>query len=84
MTRYRFDEVRAALQKHWGLALYRGGDMGDDKHDGRWTTEYSRTGFVVGGAFPGHGHGYRRFKTLAAVVRVCELDAVIRQTKGTP
>lgn len=32
MRPYRFAEVRAALREHWGLALYRGGEMGDGKH----------------------------------------------------
>lgn len=57
MTRYRFAEVSAALRAHWGLALYRGGEMGDDEHDGRWDVTYSRTGFVVYGDIPGKGHG---------------------------
>jgi hypothetical protein len=80
VTRYRFEEVRASLQKHWGLSLDRGG-RADERYDGRWTVEYSRTGFIVGGAIPGHGHGHRRYTSLAAVVRVWELDAVIQQLR---
>lgn len=57
MTRYRFAEVRSALREHWGLALYRGGEMSDGAHDGRWDVTYSRTGFVAYGDLPGRGHG---------------------------
>jgi hypothetical protein len=78
---YRFDEVQAALRKHWGLELRRGGDMGDGQHDGRWSVEYSRTGFVVGGEFPGHGHTYRRYETLAVVARAFELATVIQGSR---
>ena len=81
MTRYRFDEVRSALHKHWGLSLHRGGAMKFDEHDGRWDVVYSKTGFVVGGDLPGFGHGYRRFESLTAVVRACDLAALIRQTR---
>lgn len=86
MTRYAFAEVRAALRSHWGLSLHRGGEMGDGRHDGRWDTAYSRTGYVVGGQLPGLGHGYRRFATLADVVTGCDLAAVIergRRASGT-
>ena len=82
MTRYAFDEVRAALRKHWGLSLHRGGDMSALARDGRWDACYSKTGYVIGGSLPGLGHGYRRFRSLAAVVRVCDLKKVI--AKGRP
>lgn len=81
MTRYTFDEIRKALHVHWGLSLHRGGAMTDSKYDGRWTAEYSRTGYVVGGALPGRGHGYQRFRSLADVVRVCDLDQVVARTR---
>lgn len=77
--RYSFDEVRAALLKHWGLALHRGGDLGDGKHDGRWAIEYSRTGFLIRGQLPGIGYGFQRFEALADVVRACDLAAVIER-----
>jgi len=83
MTRYSFDAVRAALREHWGLSLYRGGDLTDLGKDGRWDTAYSKTGYIVGGNLPGHGHGYRRFQSLGAVVRTCDLAKVItRQRRG--
>jgi hypothetical protein len=84
VTRYTFDEVRAALREHWGLSLHRGGsDRTDGKHDGRWAVEYSRTGYVVGGSLPGRGHGRQRFRSLEGVVLVCDLAKVItRQRRG--
>jgi hypothetical protein len=81
MPRYRFEEVRAALKKHWGLALHRGGEMAFDDHDGRWDICYSKTGFVIGGQLPGYGHGYRRYTSLAQVVIACDLEDVIRQLR---
>jgi hypothetical protein len=79
MPRYTFDEVKRALHEHWGLALRRGGEMGDGdaRHDGRWTVEYSRTGYVIGGDLPGTGHGFRRYETLGQVVKSCDLEKVI-------
>jgi len=84
MTRYAFNEVRAALLKHWGLSLHRGGDMTDLGRDGRWDTAYSKTGYVVGGQLPGIGYGHRRFSSLTAVVRVCDLAKVIATDRRTP
>jgi len=81
MTRYVFDEVRAALSKHWGLSLHRGGEMGDDKHDDRWDTCYSKTGYVVGGQFPRGGHGYRRVRSLSDVVATFDLKKVISKDR---
>lgn len=81
MTRYAFDAVRAALRKHWGLSLHRGGDLTDLGRDGRWDTAYSKTGYVVGGQLPGIGYGHRRFGSLAAVVRVCDLAKVIAEDR---
>jgi hypothetical protein len=81
VTRYRFAEVSVALRKHWGLALYRGGEMGDGKHDGRWDVTYSRTGFVVYGDLPGKGHGGVRYETLAQVVASCGLTEVIERAR---
>lgn len=85
-SRYRFEEVRSALQKHWGLSLHRGGDWGDgnERHNGRWTVEYSRTGYIVGGQLPGRGHGFMRFSSLGAVVRSCDLADVLRQQRMSP
>lgn len=51
---------------------------GDPRHTGRWTIEYSRTGFVIGGQWPRGGFGYRRFDSLVQIVRNFELAAVIR------
>ena len=51
--------------------------MDDGQHDGRWDLCYSRTGYIVGGALPGRGHGYQRYETLTDVVRACDLAAVI-------
>jgi hypothetical protein len=81
VIRYRFAEVSSALHEHWGLALYRGGAMGDGKHDGRWDVTYSRTGFVVYGDLPGRGHGGLRYKALAQVVTSCSLAEVIKQAR---
>jgi hypothetical protein len=81
--RYAFAEVRAALHKHWGLSLHRGGaDMTDGKHDGRWDVTYSRTGYVVGGQMPRGGHGYRRYVTLKDVVASWGLAKVIAEEKA--
>lgn len=80
--RYSFDVVRAALKAYWGLELRRGSSTGGDgTHDGRWDVTYSKTGFVVGGNFPGVGHSYRRFESLADIVRVCELERVIEEKR---
>jgi hypothetical protein len=81
VARYVFDEVRAALRKHWGLSLHRGGEMTDLGRDGRWDTCYSKTGYVIGGQMPGIGYGHRRFSSLAAVVRVCDLAKVITKDR---
>jgi hypothetical protein len=80
MARYAFDEVRAALDEYWGLSIYRGGGRQDHAHDGRWAVEYSRTGYVVHGRMPGMGFSYRRFDSLAAIVKACDLaDAIHKQ-----
>ena len=79
MPRYTFDEVKIALRQHWGLSLHRGGELTDLGKDGRWDTAYSKTGFVVGGALPGRGHGYLRYETLGQVVKSCDLAKVIRE-----
>lgn len=83
-TRYSFDEVREALKKEWGLDLHRGGDLTDLGRDGRWDTCYSKTGFVVGGQFPGFGGiSYRHYRSLARVVHVCKLsDSLARKRRG--
>lgn len=82
MSQYTFDEVRAALKKHWGLGLARGGvDGTDGKHDGRWDVSYSRTGFVVSGQFPGFRYGHQRFRSLRAIVAACELESVIEKAR---
>ena len=79
MSRYRFDEVRSALREHWGLSLHRGGELTDLGRDGRWDTAYSKTGYVVAGQLPGIGYGHRRFSSLAAVVKVCDLTKVLAE-----
>ena len=81
MTRYAFDEVRAALRAHWGLALHRGGELTDLGRDGRWDTAYSKTGYVVAGQLPGIGYGHRRFSSLAAVVRVFDFAKPITENR---
>lgn len=81
MSRFTFDEVRAALRAHWGLSLHRGGEVGDGDHDGRWDPCYSKTGFVVGGNLPRRGHGYERFPSLVSVVRVWDLAKRIAEDR---
>lgn len=81
MTRYAFDEVRAALHDEWDLALYRGGALTDLGRDGRWDTAYSKTGYVIGGSLPGRGHGHQRFRALSDVVRVYRLAKAIAKKK---
>jgi len=80
VPRYTFDEVRAALSKHWGLRLARGGGEGTDGvHDGRWDVAYSRTGFVVDGQFPRRGYSHQRFRSLRGVVSAWDLKKVIEK-----
>jgi hypothetical protein len=81
-ARYSFEEVRAALQKHWGLHLYRGGELGDGQHDGRWDVTYSRTGYVINGELPRGGYGSVRYPTLARVVIACDLAPVIERARN--
>jgi len=81
VTRYSFDEVRAALDKEWGYSIARGDAKGDGKHDGRWDTCYSKTGYIVHGNFPGHGYRHKRFRSLAAVVRGCELAGSLAEAR---
>jgi len=56
VSRYAFDEVRAALRKHCGLSLHRGGDM-TDLGSRRRRPASPRL------------HGNPRFRSLGAVVR---------------
>ena len=82
MTRYSFDEVRAALDKEWGFKLQRGeASRADGKHDGRWDTTHSRTGFIISGNFPGHGYRHKHYRSLAAIVRGCKLDKSIAEAR---
>ena len=81
MTRYGFDEVRAALHGGWGLTLHRGGSMTDLGHDGRWDAAYSKTGFVVGGNLPRRGYGYERYRSLANVVAAWDLAKSIAEAR---
>lgn len=83
MSRYTFDEVRAALAKEWGLSLHRGGQMGDGKHDGRWDSCYSKTGFVVGGHIPRRGHSYQRYRSLVDVVASWDLGKPLAQSRAS-
>jgi hypothetical protein len=78
--RYRFDEVKAALLEHWGLALHRGGELSDMGRDGRWDRAYSRTGFIVLGEMP-RGYGCRRYTALAGVVVAWDLEKVIGEAR---
>lgn len=80
MPRYTFDEVRDAAKDHWGFTLRRG--TADGNRDGRWAKEYSRTGFILGGNFPGEGYGYRRYASLARIVKVCDLGPVIAKQRA--
>ena len=82
MTRYTFDEVRAALRVHWGLSLHRGGELTDLGKDGRWDTAYSKTGYVVGGSLPRRGYGHQRFRSLNAVARNYDLTSVVARGRS--
>jgi len=83
MSRYTFDEVRAALDKEWGFTLQRGEmTRSDGKHDGRWCVTHSRTGYIVSGQFPGNGFRHKHFRSLAAVVRGCKLTASLAEARG--
>jgi hypothetical protein len=82
VTRYAFDEVRAALDAEWGLKLHRGGSLTDLGRDGRWDTVYSKTGYVVSGNFPGYGYRHKRYRSLAAIVRGCKMDKVIAKKRS--
>lgn len=78
MTRYVFDEVRAALQKEWGYVIERGEPRrANGKHDGRWDVTHATTGYIVSGNMPGFGHRHRWFRSLSDVVRVCKLTEVL-------
>jgi hypothetical protein len=82
MTRYTFDEVQRALKAEWGLTLQRGeASKAADAHDGRWDVTQAKTGFVVGGSFPGHKHSYRHYRSLAQIVRACELAKPIQERR---
>jgi hypothetical protein len=81
-TRYAFDEVKKALDAYWGLSLHRGGDRTDLGRDGRFDTVYSKTGYVVSGAFPGNGYSSRRFRSLGRIVKVCDLEKTIAKERG--
>jgi hypothetical protein len=81
VTRYAFEDVRAALAKEWGLSLHRGGDMGDGKHDGRWDRTYSKTGYVVLGHFPRSGHSSQRYRSLGDVVQSWELTKALAEKR---
>lgn len=78
--RYRFNEVKTALLKHWGLSLTRG-SVADPKRDGRWDTSHSRTGFIVSGQFPGNGHSQVRYDSLRQIVEACDLAKVIAASR---
>lgn len=79
--KYLFEEVRAALRKHWGLELHRGGSMTDLGKDGRWDVMYSKTGFVLSGDFPGRAHTARRYVSLSHVVQAADLDPIIKEQR---
>lgn len=79
---FRFEDVGAAIRKHWGLALTRGSAKGNvEGKDGRWDTSQSKTGFVVSGNFPGHGYQIRRYRSLARIIERFELGPVLGAAK---
>ena len=81
MARYAFNDVRAALRKYWGFSLQRGGNATDLKRDGRWDTSYSKTGYVISGDLPGYGYSHKHYRSLAAIVRGCDLAKVIAEDR---
>jgi hypothetical protein len=83
VTRYAFDEVRAALGAEWGFEIRRGdADVRDRDRDGRWDTVYSKTGYIVSGNFPGYGHRHKRYRSLAAIVRGCKLAQALASARS--
>jgi hypothetical protein len=80
VTRYTFNEVQHALKTYLGLTLQRGEGTSGER-DGRWDVTHSKTGFVVGGSFPGRKHGYRRYPSLAQIVRACDLGKTIQERR---
>lgn len=79
--RHAFDEVKAALRKYWGFEIRRGGVSTDLDRDGRWDTSYSKTGYVVSGYMPGYGHRHKHYRSLAAIVRGCDLEEVFQKAR---
>jgi hypothetical protein len=58
-----FGNLYVYLSSYWGLTLERaGGPRCSCRTYGAW-----KTGWVISGYFPGHGHGHRRFNTLKEV-----------------
>lgn len=83
MTRYTFDEVRAALHEYWGLSLHRGSrDRADGSRDGRWDTYHSTTGFIVNGQLPRRGYGSQRYRSLVDVVAAWDLTKVFAEGRS--
>ncbi len=85
--RYAFDEVRAALKKYWGFEIQRGRASPDHalpgrERDGRWDTSYSKTGYVISGYMPGYGHRHKHYRSLASIVRGCDLAKVIEEDRA--
>lgn len=74
---FKFDEVRDALREYWGFTLQRGGASTDLERDGRWDTTYSKTGYIVSGYMPGYGHRHKHYRSLAAIVRGCDLTETL-------
>lgn len=81
MARYTFDKVKAAIREAWGFQLRRP-MRPDARYDGRWDASYSRTGLIVSGNRPGRGYGHWRYRSLAHIVRVYELEGVIATLRG--
>lgn len=68
MGRWTETDVRSVLRSHWGLYL----DRCDPTARGRRVSEW-RSGWMVSGDIPGYGHGYRRYRSLAEIVRMFDL-----------
>ena len=78
---YTFDEVRVALREHWGYSLQRGGSSTDLERDGHGDTSYSKTGYIISGNMPGYGYRHKHYRSLAAIVRGCDLTNVIAKKR---
>ena len=63
------DRVSRWLESHWGLELAKcGGDRCLGRSIGSW-----KSGWMVGGCFPGHGHTWRRYRSLKEIAQKFEM-----------